>query len=65
MGYKSGSTAVLLLFISGCAFGALDFTDNRSITIEHNQTKIEIKGDIIAVEDYIELNKLLQEIKRK
>ena len=48
----------------GCAIGGLDLTDNRKILIEHNGTKIEISGDIIAVEDYFELNKLLREMKK-
>jgi len=65
MGYLNKAVLVGILFLHGCAIGSLDFTDNRSILIEHNNTRIEIKGDIIAIEDYSELNKLLKEIKRK
>jgi len=56
--------ASAIFLLHGCAIGSLDFTDNRSILIEHNGTRIEIKGDIIAIEDYTELNKLLREVKK-
>ena len=61
--YLAFLASAVFLF-DGCSIGGLDLTDNRKILIEHNGTKIEISGDIIAVEDYIELNKLLREIKK-
>jgi len=61
--YLAYIASAVFLF-HGCAIGGIDLTDNRKILIEHNGTKIEISGDIIGVEDYFELNKLLREMKK-
>ena len=57
----------LTYLITGCSVfnGLIDFSEDREITVIEGTTTVTIKGDIYGAEDYPQVHKIIDHIRRR